>query len=168
MEVTEFGTLPNHTDQQFAAVGTASLKRRNVDESDEDDSDVVTVSNKIKRMKLPGSARVLVEEEMIDSSDCSNNSNTENFNIQVKTLSGRTIELCINSGIGVFKIKELIEESQGIPADQQRLILKGKTMADQLTATDYDLKPGTTLHLVLALRGGTTLEHTVIVELSTL
>jgi ubiquitin-like protein Nedd8 len=43
---------------------------------------------------------------------------------------------------------------QGIPGEQQRLIFNGKTIADELTLHYYNIQEGSTLHLVLALRGG--------------
>ncbi|KAF3941630.1 NEDD8 [Dactylella cylindrospora] len=56
--------------------------------------------------------------------------------------------------IQVLRIKERVEEKEGIPPAQQRLIYGGKQMADDKTAADYNLEGGATLHLVLALRGG--------------
>ncbi|GAA86384.1 hypothetical protein AKAW_04498 [Aspergillus luchuensis IFO 4308] len=54
----------------------------------------------------------------------------------------------------VSRIKERVEEKEGIPPVQQRLIFGGKQMADDKTASEYNLEGGATLHLVLALRGG--------------
>ncbi|CRG90479.1 hypothetical protein PISL3812_07523 [Talaromyces islandicus] len=54
----------------------------------------------------------------------------------------------------VSRIKERVEEKEGIPPVQQRLIFGGKQMADDKTAAEYSLEGGATLHLVLALRGG--------------
>ena len=54
----------------------------------------------------------------------------------------------------VAKIKERVEEKEGIPPAQQRLIYGGKQMADDKKAEEYELTGGCTLHLVLALRGG--------------
>ncbi|KAJ5542960.1 ubiquitin-domain-containing protein [Penicillium sp. DV-2018c] len=54
----------------------------------------------------------------------------------------------------VARIKERVEEKEGIPPVQQRLIFGGKQMADDKTASEYNLEGGATLHLVLALRGG--------------
>ncbi|KAJ2960895.1 hypothetical protein NQ176_g11028 [Zarea fungicola] len=73
---------------------------------------------------------------------------------EVRTLTGKEIELDIESGYKVSQIKEKVEEKEGIPPVQQRLIYGGKQMTDDKTAADYDLKGGDTLHLVLALRGG--------------
>ncbi|ROV97650.1 hypothetical protein VSDG_04648 [Cytospora chrysosperma] len=74
--------------------------------------------------------------------------------IKVRTLTGKEIELDIDRDFKVSAIKEKVEEKEGIPPVQQRLIFGGKQMADDKTAEDYNLEAGATLHLVLALRGG--------------
>ncbi|KAL2124529.1 hypothetical protein VTJ04DRAFT_894 [Mycothermus thermophilus] len=74
--------------------------------------------------------------------------------IKVRTLTGKEIELNVDGSDTVHKIKELVEEKEGIPPAQQRLIFGGKQMVDDKTADDYNLEGGSTLHLVLALRGG--------------
>jgi len=74
--------------------------------------------------------------------------------IKVRTLTGREIELDIEPDYTVAKIKERVEEKEGIPPMQQRLIYGGKQMGDDKTAEEYQLEGGCTLHLVLALRGG--------------
>lgn len=74
--------------------------------------------------------------------------------IKVRTLTGKEIELDIESDYKVSRIKERVEEKEGIPPVQQRLIYGGKQMADDKTAAEYNLEAGNTLHLVLALRGG--------------
>merc|ERR1712000_407068 len=74
--------------------------------------------------------------------------------IKVRTLTGKEIELDIEADYKVSRIKERVEEKEGIPPVQQRLIYGGKQMADEKTAADYQLEGGNTLHLVLALRGG--------------
>ena len=52
------------------------------------------------------------------------------------------------------RIKEKIEEKEGIPPQQQRLIVSGKQMNDNKQADFYKLQGGSVLHLVLSLRGG--------------
>ncbi|PSS16900.1 hypothetical protein M430DRAFT_141404 [Amorphotheca resinae ATCC 22711] len=74
--------------------------------------------------------------------------------IKVRTLTGKEIELDIEADYKVAQIKEKVEEKEGIPPVQQRLIFGGKQMVDDKTAADYNLEGGATLHLVLALRGG--------------
>jgi len=54
----------------------------------------------------------------------------------------------------IERIKERVEEKEGIPPPQQRLIFGGKQMADDKSAKDYNIEAGSVLHLVLALRGG--------------
>ncbi len=53
-----------------------------------------------------------------------------------------------------FGAQEKVEEKEGIPPPQQRLIFGGKQMTDTATVKDYNIEGGATLHLVLALRGG--------------
>ncbi|RKP34753.1 ubiquitin-like protein, partial [Dimargaris cristalligena] len=64
------------------------------------------------------------------------------------------IEIDIEPTDKVTNIKERIEEKEGIPPTQQRLIFGGKQMPDEKTATQLSIEGGSVLHLVLALRGG--------------
>lgn len=54
----------------------------------------------------------------------------------------------------IISIKEKLEEKEGIPPAQQRLVFQGKQLKDDKTINSYKLKGGTILHLVVALRGG--------------
>ena len=54
----------------------------------------------------------------------------------------------------LLHVKEKIEEKQGIPPEQQRLIFSGKPLSDDKTLDEYKISSGCVLHLVLALRGG--------------
>lgn len=74
--------------------------------------------------------------------------------IKVKTLVGKEIEIDIETTDKIERIKERIEEKEGIPPPQQRLIFSGKQMSDEKTVNDYKIQGGSVLHLVLALRGG--------------
>ncbi|XP_047194853.1 NEDD8 isoform X2 [Hippoglossus stenolepis] len=71
-----------------------------------------------------------------------------------QTLTGKEIEIDIEPTDKVERIKERVEEKEGIPPQQQRLIYSGKQMNDEKTAADYKIQGGSVLHLVLALRGG--------------
>ncbi|KAI9170118.1 hypothetical protein LWI28_022868 [Acer negundo] len=75
--------------------------------------------------------------------------------IKVKTLTGKEIEIDIEPTASIERIKEKVEEKEGIPPMQQRLIYGGKQLADNKLAKDYNIESGSVLHLVLALRGGT-------------
>lgn len=54
----------------------------------------------------------------------------------------------------MLTVKEKVEEQEGVPPAQQRLIYKGKQMLDEKIVGEYGVEEGVTLHLVLALRGG--------------
>ena len=81
-------------------------------------------------------------------------SRTEEFPVYVKTLTGKEVSISVSPFDSLERVKYKIQDIEGIPPDQQRLIFQGNQLEDYELVYECDIVQESLIHLVLRLRGG--------------
>lgn len=74
------------------------------------------------------------------------------FQIFVKTLTGKTLTIDVKENDSIAEVKKKIQEKEGVPDGQMRLIFAGKSLENDNFLDKLNIQEESTLHMVLCLR----------------
>ena len=118
--------------------------------SDSEDDHSLKITTEVEATKVEATK---VEATKVEAKE--KNSPNGSIPIFLKDLEGKTRTLYIPSeDTTIDEFKLMVEEITGNPTSQQRIIFAGRQLEDGRSFKDYNIKPESTLHMVLRLRGG--------------
>ena len=89
----------------------------------------------------------------------------QSWPLRIRILAGKSFTMTVEGDITVYELKNSIQEKEGIPLDQQRLNFAGmQSEGYRYLRQDYKIQQGSTVHLVLRLRGGNTATPTPVMS----